>query len=339
MAIRQTAALVRKAKIIGTGSYVPSQVLTNQELAARIDTSDAWIVARTGIHERRIAAPEEATSDLAFAASVQALQMAKLSAEALDLVLVATVTPDMQTPACAVHLANKLGAKNAFAFDIGAACAGSLFAMSVASQYIATGAAKKVLVVGAELLSRITNWEDRGSSILFGDGAGAMVLVSTEEADGPERGLLSLQLYSDGTASDILCIPGGGSRAPLTAETLALHHSKVLMRGREVYKFAVTALVQATERLMGEHNLSVEQIQHVVAHQANARILEAILERVGIPLEKACINIDRYGNTSSASVPLTMDEANRAGKLKPGDLILVMAIGAGMSWGAGLIRW
>ena len=313
--------------------------MTNHELAARVDTSDAWIVARTGIHERRIAAPEEATSDLALAASMQALQMAKLSAEELDLVLVATVTPDMQTPACAVQLAHKLGAKNAFAFDVGAACAGSLFAMSVASQYIATGAVKKALVVGAELLSRITNWEDRGSSILFGDGAGAMVLVPTEEADGPEKGLLSLQLYSDGSAADILCIPGGGSRTPLTAETLALQHNKVLMRGREVYKFAVTALVQATERLLREHNLRLENIQHVVAHQANVRILEAILERLGIPLEKACINIDRYGNTSSASVPLTMDEANRAGKLKPGDFILVMAIGAGMSWGAGLIRW
>lgn len=330
---------MRRAKIIGTGSYVPSKVLTNHDLAAQMDTSDAWIVARTGIYERRVAAPEEATSDLAFAASVQALQMAKVAAEALDMVLVATVTPDMQTPACAVQLAHKLGAKNAFAFDIGAACAGSLFAMSVASQYIATGAAKKVLVVGAELLSRITNWDDRGSSILFGDGAGAMVLSPAEEADGSSCGLLALQLYSDGSAADILCIPGGGSRAPLTVESLAAQHNKVLMRGREVYKFAVTALVQATERIFREHNISLEQIKHVVAHQANVRILEAILERIGIPFEKACINIDRYGNTSSASVPLTMDEANRSGKLQSGDLILVMAIGAGMSWGAGLIRW
>jgi len=330
---------VRRAKIIGTGSYVPSTVLTNHELAARIDTSDAWIVARTGIHERRIAAPEEATSDLAFAASVQALQMAQLAADELDMVLVATVTPDMQTPACAVQLAHKLGAKKAFAFDIGAACAGSLFALSVASQYIATGAAKRVLVVGAELLSRVTHWEDRGSSILFGDGAGAMVLAPTEEADGPQRGLLSLQLYSDGSAADILCIPAGGSRAPLTPESLAAQQNKVSMRGREVYKFAVTALVQATERIVAEHNITLEQIKHVVAHQANVRILEAILERVGIPFEKACINIDRYGNTSSASVPLTLDEANRAGKLHPGDFILVMAIGAGMSWGAGLICW
>ncbi|MCL2011437.1 MAG: ketoacyl-ACP synthase III [Cystobacterineae bacterium] len=330
---------MRRVKIIGTGSYVPSKVLSNHELAARIETSDAWIVARTGIRERRIAAPEEATSDLAFAASVQALEMAGLSAEKLDMVLVATVTPDMQTPACAVHLAHKLGAKNAFAFDLSAACAGSLFAMSVASQYIATGAVKSVLVVGAELLSRITNWEDRGSSILFGDGAGAMVLVPTEEADSPERGLLKLQLYSDGSAADILCIPGGGSRFPLTPESFLARHNKVSMRGREVYKFAVTALVQAVERIFSEHNISLEQVKHVMAHQANVRILEAILERIGIPIEKAHININRYGNTSSASVPLTLDEANRAGKLQAGDLILVMAIGAGMSWGAGLIRW
>jgi len=311
-------------------------VLTNDDLAARMNTSDAWIFERTGIRTRHIAAPEEATSDLALAASLQALRMAKLEAGELEMVLVATVTPDMQTPACAVHLAHKLGAKKAFAFDIGAACAGSLFAMSVASQYIATGAVKNVLVVGAELLSRITNWEDRGSSILFGDGAGAMVLAPAEE---PGRGLLALQLYSDGSAADILCIPGGGSRTPLTPESLAAQHHKVSMRGREVYKFAVTALVHAIERIVREHNLSLSEIQHVIAHQANVRILEAILERIGIPFEKAHINISRYGNTSSASVPLTLDEANRAGKLKREDLILVMAIGAGMSWGAGLIRW
>jgi len=330
---------VRQAKIIGTGSYVPSKVLSNDELATRMNTSDAWIFERTGIRTRHIAAPEEATSDLAVAASIQALRMAGVDAWELEMVLVATVTPDMQTPACAVHLAHKLGARRAFAFDIGAACAGSLFAMSVASQYIATGAVKNVLVVGAELLSRVTNWGDRGSSILFGDGAGAMVLVPTEERDGPGRGLLALQLYSDGSAADILCIPGGGSRAPLTPESLVAQHHKVSMRGREVYKFAVTALVQAVERIVAEHNLSLSQIQHVVAHQANVRILEAILERVGISFEKAHININRYGNTSSASVPLTLDEANRSGKLKAGDLILVMAIGAGMSWGAGLIRW
>lgn len=325
-----------RTKIIGTGSYAPSKVITNQDLEKIVETNDAWIVERTGIKERRQAAPEEATSDLATKAAVQALEMAGTRPEDLDLIIVGTVTPDMQFPSCATLVQAKLSAKKAFAFDVSAACAGSLFALSLADQYIKSGMVRRALVIGAELLTRITNWEDRNTCILFGDGAGAMVLAPSED---DAHGLLSTHLHTDGTLVDILLLPGGGSKMPLTEEGLKAKANTVSMNGREVYKFAVRALADVTREALAANGATADQVTHVIAHQANLRIIEAVLQRVEVPLEKCWVNIHKYGNTSSASLPMTLDEANRAGRLKKGDLITMMSIGAGMAWGSALMRW
>jgi 3-oxoacyl-[acyl-carrier-protein] synthase-3 len=327
---------VTRTQIIGTGSYLPEQVLTNADLAQIVDTNDAWIVERTGIRERRKAADNEATSDMAVKAARQALELARTRPEDLDLIMVGTVTPDYPFPACAALVAHKLGATRAFAFDLSAACAGSLFGLSVGAQYIGTGAAKRVLVIGAELLTRIVDWTDRNSCVLFGDAAGAMVLGPSSD---PERGLISTHLHVDGSQAEILCIKSGGTKQPLTQDLVRQRLNKVSMNGREVYKFAVRALTDAVNEALTHNHLDADAVTHVCAHQANIRILEGVLDRVGIPMSKAWVNIDRYGNTSSASLPLTLDEANRAGRLKEGDLVAMMAIGGGMAWGSGLVRW
>lgn len=325
-----------RAKIIGTGSYVPERVMTNHDLAKIVETSDEWIVERTGIKQRHVAAEGEVTSDMALKASVRALELACTRADELDLIVVGTISPDMPMPACAAFLAHKLGAKKAFAFDVSAACAGSLFGMSIAAQYIQSGMVKKALVVGVELLTRIIDWEDRNTCVLFGDAAGAMVLAPSED---PERGILSTHLHTDGAQTDILCIRGGGSKFPMNDEVLKQKLHKVSMNGREVYKFAVRALTDAVNEALAHNRLSADGITHVIAHQANLRIIEAVLGRLDVPLEKAWLNIDRVGNTSSASLPMTLDEANRAGRLKANDTIAMMAIGAGMSWGSAIVRW
>jgi len=327
---------VQRARIIGTGSYAPEKVVTNADLAKLVDTTDEWIVERTGIRERRMAAPGEFTSDMALKAAVRALEMAKTRPEDLDLIVLGTISPDMPMPACAAFLAHKLGATKCFAFDLSAACAGSLFGMSVASQYIATGQVKRALVVGVELLTRLIDWDDRNTCVLFGDAAGAMVLGPSED---PNRGILSTHLHTDGAQTGILCIPGGGSMHPQSPEVLKEKLHKVAMNGREVYKFAVKSLTSAVEEAFAANQITGKDVQHLIAHQANIRIIDAVLERVGIPRERAWLNIERYGNTSSASLPTTLDEANRAGKLKPNDTIAMMAIGAGMSWGSGVVRW
>lgn len=328
--------VVIRAQIIGTGSYAPEKVMTNQDLMKIVETSDEWIVERTGIKARHIAADGEVTSDMALKACVRALEMARTRPEEVDAIILGTISPDMPMPACAAFLQHKLGAKKAFAFDLSAACAGSLFALSVGAQYIQSGLMKRVLVVGAELLTRVTNWTDRNTCVLFGDAAGAMVLAPSDD---PNRGILSTHLHTDGSQTDILCIPGGGTKTPTTQEVLDQHMTKIAMKGREVYKFAVRSLTEATSEALAFNKLTADQVTHVIAHQANLRILEAVLERLSIPLSKAWINIDRYGNTSSASLPMTLDEANRAGKLKEGDTIAMMAIGAGMSWGSAVVRW
>lgn len=325
-----------RAHIIGTGGYAPEKIVTNDDLSKRVDTTDAWIVERTGIRERRMAAPGENTSDMAVKAAINALEMARTRADELDLVIVGTVTPDMPMPASAAFVAHKLGAKRAFAFDLSAACAGSLFGLSVAQQYVATGQAKRVLVVGAELLTRVIDWEDRNTCVLFGDAAGAMVVGPSPA---PDRGLLSLHLHTEGSLAHILWIQGGGSVHPASPEMLAKRLHKVQMNGREVFKFAVRSLSEKLGEALEANGVKPEQVTHVIAHQANIRIIDAVLERVGISREKATLNIDRYGNTSSASLPMTLDEANRAGKLKAGDLVAMMAIGAGMSYGSALVRW
>lgn len=322
--------------VLGTGAYAPKRILTNQDLERLVDTTDAWISERTGIRQRRIAAEGEVTSDMAVVAARHALAMAETKAEELDMIIVATVSADMPLPSCAVIVQAKLGATRAFAFDVAAACAGSLYALSIADQFVQSGKARRVLVIGAELLSRLVDWSDRNTCVLFGDAAGAMVVGPTPH---PGRGLLSTHLHSDGSAAGILSIPGGGSKYPQSAEVLANNMHKITMNGREIYKFAVRVLPPAILEALEANGLNVEDVTHIVSHQANARIVESVLERLGIPLEKCWLNLDRYGNTSSASLPISLDEANRAGRLKPGDLIAMMAIGAGMTWGSALMRW
>ncbi len=322
--------------ILGTGSYAPKRILTNRDLETMVATSDAWIAERTGIKERRIAAEGEVTSDMAVVAARHALAMAGTRAEDLDILIVATISADMPLPSCAVIVQAKLGAKRAFAFDVSAACAGSLFSMSIADQFIRSGSAQRVLVIGAELLSRLVDWTDRNTCVLFGDAAGALVLGPTPDKS---RGLLSTHLHSDGTLADILSIRGGGSLHPQSEEVLEKNLHKIAMNGREIYKFAVRVLPEAIVEALDANGLGVADIDHVVSHQANARIVESVLDRLHIPIGKCWLNLDRYGNTSSASLPISLDEAHRAGRLRPGDLVAMMAIGAGMTWGSALMRW
>jgi len=324
-----------RARVIGTGRYAPEKILTNDDLAKLVDTSDEWIRSRTGIRERRVAADGENTSDMALHASRQALEMAGLSPDDLDLIIVGTVTADMPMPACAAFLQAKLGCRAA-AFDVAAACAGSLYALTVADKFIRAGASKHVLVVGAELLSRLLDWDDRNTCVLFGDAAGAIILGPEERED---RGILTTHLHTDGRLTDILKIPGGGSLHPMNEATLSEGLQYVKMTGREVYRVAVRNLAEVTLEALAASGLTAEDIDHVIPHQANIRIVDTVIERLGVPKEKVVLNIEKYGNTSSASVPVTLDEAVRDGRIKDGDLVALMAIGAGMSWSSALIRW
>jgi len=325
-----------RSLVAGTGSFAPPKVVTNAELEKLVDTSDQWIQERTGIKERHIAGPEQATSDLALEAAKHALEMAGLAAADVEAIVVGTITPDYPFPSAAAVLQGKLGNKKAFAFDVSAACAGSLYALAVADRFVASGAVKNALVIGVDALSRITNWKDRNTCILFGDGAGAMVLKPTDD---PRRGLSTIRLHTDGSLVPILLQPGGGSKDPITAEMVAGGRQFVSMNGREVYKVAVRSLVDSCNEVLAAEGLTTKDVTHVIAHQANKRILDATLERLEIPAAKCWMNLEKYGNTSAASVPMTLDEANRAGWFKPGDVILMMAIGGGMAWGASILRW
>lgn len=324
-----------KSQILGTGSYVPQKILTNHDLEKMVDTTDQWIVERTGIRERRIAAPDEASSDMAAAAGRKALEMAGVKPEEVDLLIVGTISPDMPLPSCAAFVQAKLGLERAAAFDISAACAGSLYGLSIADKFISAGQHQRVLVIGVELLSRLVDWTDRNSCVLFGDAAGAMLVGPSQG----ERGILSTHLHSDGRLAEILCIPGGGSRHPTSEATVKERLHYVHMNGREVYKVAVRSLSDAFAEALAFNGLRPGDLQHVVAHQANLRILEAVLKRFDIPMSRCWLNLEKYGNTSTASLPMTLDEANRAGGLKAGDLIGMMAIGGGMAWGSGIVRW
>ncbi|HEY2030084.1 MAG TPA: beta-ketoacyl-ACP synthase III [Myxococcales bacterium] len=329
---------MQRSRITGTGAYLPERRVTNDQLVSEmgVDTSDAWIRERTGIGARRIAAPGEATSDMAAKSAVPALKMAGIDPKELELIIVGTISPDMQFPSAAALVQAKLGATKAACFDVSAACAGSIYALSIADNFLKTGMFKNALVVGAELLTRIVDWKDRGTCVLFGDAAGAMVLTR-ETREG--RGILSTHLYTDGTQADLLNIPGGGSRKPFSQEVLDKREQYVKMQGREVFKTAVRSLEAVSREALSKNGMTVRDVNHVIAHQANLRILEAVLKRLEIPTEKCHLNIEQVGNTSSASVPLTLDQANRQGALKDGDLILMMAIGGGMSWGSALVRW
>ena len=325
-----------RSLITGTGAYAPSKVLDNAYFEKIVETTSEWIVDRTGIKERRQAAPEEATSDMAVAAAHKALDMAKIDAKDVDLIVVGTITGDMPWPSTAAVIQGLLGNKKAFAFDVSAACSGSLYALSIADRYVSTGIAKKALVIGAETLTRIVDWTDRNTCILFGDAAGAMVV---EPTDDPKRGIQSIHLHTDGSQWNILHQAGPGSRHPLTPDLLEKRKQYLFMNGREVFKFAVRALQDACHEALAANKLTTGDVDHVIVHQANKRIIDATLERLEVPREKCWMNLERYGNTSAASVPMTLDEANRAGRFKAGDTILVCAIGAGMAWGAGVLRW
>ncbi len=326
-----------RARITGTGAWAPPRSVTNEEMAKIVDTNDEWIVKRTGIKTRRLIAfeGEYTTADMGEQAARQALEAAGVDPLELDLIIVGTVTPDLRCPSCAVIVQDRLGAKKAVAFDVSAACAGSLFALSVADKFIRSGAARKVLVIGGETLSTITNWQDRNTCVLFGDAAGAFV-VEAGPADGP--GLVDVRIYSDGTTWQHIYIPSGGSKRPSTTEDISERRDRLVMNGREVYKFAVRALVEASKVILEKNDLTIKDVNLVVAHQANLRIIEAIGERLEVPLTQFVINIDRYGNTSSASALVTFDEARRAGRMKSGDLVLMLAIGAGMCWSSALYR-
>ncbi|MDB4985467.1 MAG: 3-oxoacyl-[acyl-carrier-protein] synthase [Myxococcaceae bacterium] len=324
------------SRIIGTGHYAPARVLTNRDLERMVDTSDEWIVERTGIRERHIAADGEASSDMAAAAARQALEAAGLQASELDLIIIATISPDQPLPATAVFVQHKIGARSDCpAFDIAAACAGFIYGLSIADKFIASGVARHVLVVGVELLSRVVDWKDRTTCVLFGDGAGAAIV---SKSDGM-RGLLSTHIYADGSQAAALQIPAGGSAAPASQLTIDAGLHYVHMAGQDVFKYAVRALSSASLTALEANGVTKEQVTWVVPHQANLRILEAVSKRVGIELTRFVLNIARFGNTSSASIPIALDEAVRAGTVREGDLVLMCALGAGFAWGSALIRF
>lgn len=324
------------SRIAGTGSYVPERVVTNSDLEQMVDTSDEWITQRVGIRERRFAAPGEASSDMAHQAALRAIDAAKLSAADLDMIVVGTITPDMQIPACAAFLQKKLGCKDIPSFDVSAACAGFLYALSVADQFIRTGTVRHVLVLGVETLTSITNFTDRNTCVLFGDGAGAVVLSRAD--DGANGLLLSTKIYTDSALTDALCIPAGGSREPVTPEALSEHRNKVFMNGQDVFKVAVKKLTSASLSAMKAAELEPQQVDWVVPHQANLRIINQVAARLGVPYERVIINIEKRGNTSSASIPIALDEAIRDGRIQPGHVVLMSALGAGISWASALAR-
>jgi len=327
----------RSTVILGTGSYAPERVLTNKDLSHMVDTSDDWIHSRTGIRERRIAAPDEASSDMGAKAAQRALDAAGLKATDIDLLIVATITPDMQMPSCACFIQQKLGIPTrAACFDLNAACSGFLYSLDTACAMLASGRYRRALVIGVEKLSNVVDWQDRTTCVLFGDGSGAVVIGTVDE---PNRGLLGCRLGSDGESADLLCIPSGGSRTPASCATVAARDHFIHMKGKEVFKLAVRGMDEAAREILEQHGLRADQIALVIPHQANLRIIEAISEYLELPLDRFYVNVDRYGNTSAASIPLALDEVSRSGRLKPGDLVLLVAFGAGLTYGSALIRW
>lgn len=321
--------------ILGVGRFVPESILTNRDLEKMVDTSDEWITTRTGIRERRIAPPGIATSDMAVSAAMAAMDMAGVGPEELDLIITATVTPDMIFPSTACLVQAALGAWRAAAFDLSAGCSGFIYALSVASQYVATGAARRVLVIGAETLSRITDYEDRNTCVLFGDGAGAAV-IGPKDGD---AGILAFDLGADGAGADLLCLPAGGSKRPVSAETLADRSHYIKMEGKQVFRFATRVVEESTMAVLKRAGADVGDIDLFVPHQANIRIIDHAVEKLGIPREKVFVNLDRYGNTSAASIPIALSEAAEQGRLGPGDLVVMVGFGAGLTWGSCALRW
>ena len=324
-----------RASIIGTGSYLPEKILTNADLETFLDTSDEWIVTRTGIRERRVAAEGEYTSDLATQAARRALEMAGIGADELDLIIVGTITGDFPWPATACLVQHKLGLHGCGAFDVSAACSGFLYALANGARQIESGAASKVLVIGAEVLTRAVDWEDRNTCVLFGDGAGAVVL----SAENGESGVLSTHLHADGSFWELLYQPGFGSRHPASQEGLAARLPFLKMQGNEVFKIAVRMLHEVANEALSANDMTPADVSLFVPHQANRRILDATAKRLGLRDEQVYINVERFGNTSGASIPIALDEANRTGRLHPGDIVLLDAFGGGLTWASALVRW
>jgi 3-oxoacyl-[acyl-carrier-protein] synthase-3 len=323
-----------RSRISGTGSYAPKRVLTNAELERMVATSDQWIAERTGIRERRIAAAGEACSDLGIQAAERALKAGGVSATDLDMILVATCTGDTVLPATACLIQHRLGAVKAAACDISAACCGFVYALGIADAYIKTGM-RHVLIVGSEVMSAITDWTDRNTCVLFGDGAGAAVLSASPD----ERGILSTHLRSDGTLCDLIIVPGGCSRIPPSEKMLSERLQYIKMKGNETFKVAVRTLEETARETLAASGLKVEDVDLYVPHQANVRIIKAVADRLGLPLSKVVLNMDRYGNTSAASIPIALDEAVKDGRIKDGSLVLLGAFGGGLTWASALIRW
>src|SRR5215468_4455008 len=326
---------LRGCTLAGTGSKVPDRILTNADLERMVDTSDEWIVTRTGIRERRISEPGEAVTDLALPAAQAALEMAGISPLDVDKIIVATVTPDRILPSASCTLQERLGATHAAAFDLNAACSGFVYGVSVGAGLIAAGTADTVLVIGAETLSKIVDYEDRATCVLFGDGAGAAVLRPCD----PGHGILSARLRSDGSQGHVLEIPAGGSRLPASHETVDAHGHFIRMKGNELFKFSVRAMETVTRQAIEEAGVPFEKLRYLVPHQANLRIIQAVADRLGIGPDRLVLNIDRFGNTSAASIPISLDELLRSGRVMPGDVIGLVAFGGGVTWGAVVFEW
>lgn len=325
---------MKRAVIAGVGSYLPSKILTNADLEKIVDTTNEWIITRTGISERHIAADDEACSDLASKACERALQDAGISAKEIDMIIVATITQDFMMPSTACLVQKNIGAKNAFCMDVEAACSGFLYALETASQYIATGRIKNALVVGSEKLSSFVDWSDRATCVLFGDGAGAVVLSATDA----DEGILSSYMGSDGGLADLLKIPAGGSRMPASEETVKNRLHTMQMNGKEVFKSAVRSMCDSAQKVLDKAGVKVEDVALVIPHQANKRIIDAIAERLGSQ-DNVFMNLDKVGNISGASIPVALNDALKAGRIKAGDYVVFVAFGGGFTWGACLLRW
>ena len=324
-----------RSRIIATGSYVPPKILTNLDLEKMVDTTDEWIISRSGIRERRVVEPNVTTSDLGVQAAQRALQAAGLSPEDLDFIITGTNSPDMFFPCTGCFIQGKIGAKKAAAFDVSAGCTSFIHALSLADKFIKEDPSRKIMVLGAEIMSKVTDWTDRATCVLFGDGAGAIILVGEEG----ERGILSTHLHSDGSLWELLYMPGGGSANPPSHETVNKRMHYIKMAGNQLFKVAVRALADVSQEALKFNGLKSADIDIMIPHQANTRILEAAAKMINFPLEKIFLNIDKYGNTSSATIPIAMDEAQREGKVKAGDLMLLCSFGTGVTWGSAVIRW
>ncbi|MDP6559264.1 MAG: beta-ketoacyl-ACP synthase III [Candidatus Binatia bacterium] len=325
-----------KSVVLGTGSELPSRVMTNKELEGIVYTSDEWITARTGIKERRILEEGKSNADLAYYASLRALEDAGLEANDLEAIIMGTVSPDYPFPSSACILEDMLGARGCFSFDVNAACSGFLNALAVADSFVQTGMIRNALVVGSDVLSRLLNWKDRTTCILFGDGAGAVVLSASNDGD---RGILSKQLRTDGSYAKTLYVPAGGSLKPATPDTVEKNEHTITMNGKEVFKLAVRSMEEISRATLEEAKVKIEDVALVIPHQANRRIITALAQRLNIPMEKVLVNVNKYGNTSAASVPVALDEARREDRIHPGDIVLLNAFGAGFAWGAAVIRF